>query len=194
MAVFAEDDVGAASVAHVGDGAQRDARPERSLDEQLAQAVRACAPCFWQAQDERHGALSFAQLGDFLPADERGEEVVERSGSEAVGGGAFAVRLDAELGNIRLRVETGFFKSGDGAGDGLHLLADAAQLREVGAEDFHRHGGGDSAEHVADAVGQRAADDGEGSGDAAQTGVDLRDDFGARAFAVRDEIHVELGG
>ncbi len=51
--------------------------PVVGFDGQLRDFVRRIAPLERQAHDEVHGALAFAQFGDFLAADERGELFVQ---------------------------------------------------------------------------------------------------------------------
>ncbi len=79
--------------------------------------LRRVAPFQRQAGDEIHGALAFAQFGHFLAADERGELFVELAGSDAVGPGAVAVGLDAELRDGGSLVELAILEAGDGFGD-----------------------------------------------------------------------------
>ena len=145
-------------------------------------------------------ALAVAQLRDFLAADEGGKLLVQVAGGDAVGPGAIAVGLDAQLGNRCLHIELGILEAGNGLGDTLDLNADLFQLVQVRAEDLHGDGCGNSAEHVADAVGEWSANDGEDTGNGLQPLADVREDFVAipsLGFLVARklaEIDIELGG
>ena len=120
-----------------------------------------------------------AKRGELLTSEKGGKGGVEFPGGDTVGGGAVAIDLDAELGNDRLLVEFTVFETGQAFGDGLDLDAEIAEGIEIGAEDFDGDGSGDSAEHMADAIGQRSHDHAKGSWDALDFFTDLREDFGA---------------
>ena len=152
LAILAEDYVRPLRLADVGDEGKRDVLILRHLDRELGDFIRGIPPFQRQACDQIDGLLAIAQLGDFLAADKGGEFLVELAGGDAVGGGAVAVRLDAELGNGRLHIKLGILEAGNGLRDGLDFDADFPQLRKIRPENFHRHRSRDSAEHVADSI------------------------------------------
>jgi hypothetical protein len=94
--------------------------------------LRRIAPLDGQPDDEIHGPLAFAQLGDFLAADQGAESCSLSARGDAVGFGAVAVGLDAELRDGRLLVELGILKAGDGFGDGLNLDAERRRVSRSG--------------------------------------------------------------
>jgi hypothetical protein len=78
------------------------------------------APVLRQADGEVDGALVFTQPCETTaPPSSMENSAVQFARGNAVGEGAFAVELDAQLRDLRLHVEFGVFEAGDGRGDFL---------------------------------------------------------------------------
>ena len=138
--------------------------------------------------------MAFVNLGDVLSADESGELVIEVAGMNAVSEGALAVDLDAHLGNGCLLFDASLLHSRDLAGNVSDPGADASQLVEVRSVDFDCDLGGDATEHVANAVGKRAANRTEGPGNSAHGLPNFIEDLFSSSFAFVVELHIEFDG
>ena len=88
----------------------------------------------------------------------------------------------------------GFFETGDVAGDVGDFGAQSTKLLQIGAEDFHGDLRRDTAEHVADAVGERRTHGTEGPRDATHRGADFLDDLLPVFFAVFVELDLHFDG
>ena len=156
--------------------------PFAGFDGQLGDLVRRIAPFERQADDEIHGALAFAQFGDFLAADQRGELFVEMAGRDAVG--LRRGRGPPRCGAAEWRTAWSSLASSK---PGMVLatvctsMPSLAELVEIRTEDLHGDRRGNAAEHVADAVGQRSADHAEDAGHGFDLRADVIEDFLAAA-------------
>ena len=89
-------------------------------------------------------------------------------------------------------------ESRDGLGDGLHFDANFPEFLQIRTEDLDGDGGGNAAQHVADAVGQWTAHHTENARHCFDFRVDVIEDFLPAAarltvgLSTFFEIHVEL--
>ena len=102
---------------------------------------------------------------------------------QAVGEGALSIDLDLQLGNGHLSLQIDVGESGNASGDVSHLSSLFPKNLKIGAEDFHHDLGGDSAQHVTEAMTDGLPDIDKGSGHGAELFTDLGEDFGTRASA-----------
>ena len=144
-----------------------------SVDVEVADALRIFTPFRRESEDEIVDHLLLVDLGEVFPANKGGNLFVEFAGSDSVGEGAFAVDLDAELGNGCLLLNAGFFKAWDLPGNAGDFRTESAKFVQVGPEDLDGNLGRYPAEHMPDAVGEGTTHGAEGSGDAAHRVADF---------------------
>ena len=115
---------------------------------------------------------------------------------QAVSEGSLSIHLDLQLGDRHLSLQIDVGESGNASGDLSHLSSLFPKNLKIGAEDFNHDLGGDSAQHVTEAVTDGLPDIDKGSGHGAEFFSDLGEDFGARtaAFVKLDIIFIHAHG